>query len=64
MFSYILAQASIMMINVIIYFISISFQDNNNTNATIVAKPNTNNINKAVAEATTLNASISIVKRL
>ena len=40
----------------------ISFQDSNRTNATIVAKTVIDNINKAVAEATTLIASISIVK--
>ena len=59
-----LAHTRITIININMYFIIILY-DNNRTNAIIVAKPTTNNINKAVAEATTLNNSISIVvKRL
>ena len=61
MFSYILAHTSITIIIVNMYFIIILY-DNNRTNAIIVAKPTTNNINKAVAEATTLRDSISIYR--
>ena len=62
MFSYILAHTSITIINANTYFINNSPYDNNRTNATIVAKTDTDNTNKAVVEATTLNNSISIVK--
>ena len=61
MFSYILAHTSITTIIANTYFITYPL-DNNRTNATIVAKTDTDNINKAVAEATTLRDSISIVE--
>ena len=62
MFSYILAHTSITIINANTYFINNSPYDNNRTNATIVAKTVTEITNKAIAEAITLIASVSIVK--
>lgn len=61
MFSYMLAHTSIIIIIVNMYFIYNPL-DNNNTNATIVAKTDIDIIIKAVAEATTLRDSVSIVK--